>query len=137
MPVIACRNTPYHSQPGVTWQVRELSGHTVSFEMLARRYDPPEQRLSFLRFVGCNSQNAAQMHGSRGAAGRTPSAGRTLGAGRGRRTSDVGRRTSDVARRTSGALEPRIHGVRTHWIRGFMAFQLGRRTRNVVLMVSA
>jgi hypothetical protein len=23
------------------------------------------------------------------------------------------------------AMKPRIHGVRTHWIRGFMAFQLG------------
>jgi hypothetical protein len=33
------------------------------------------------------------------------------------------------------ALKPDIHCVRTHWIRGFMAFQLARRTRRVVLMV--
>ena len=26
------------------------------------------------------------------------------------------------------ALDPGFHGVRTHWIRGFMAFQLARRT---------
>src|SRR5690348_12199581 len=44
-------------------------------------------------------------------------------------------RAPDIGRRTSNALELRIHGVRTHWIRGFMAFQLGRRTRNVVPMV--
>jgi len=53
------------------------------------------------------------------------------------RAPDIGHRTSGIGRRTSDALEPRIHGVRTHWIRGFMAFQLGRRTRNVVLMVPA
>ena len=35
------------------------------------------------------------------------------------------------------AMEPDIHGVRTHWIRGFMAFWLARRTRIVRLMVSA
>jgi hypothetical protein len=34
-----------------------------------------------------------------------------------------------------GALEPGIHGVRTHWIRGFMAFQLARCTRTVLLTV--
>jgi hypothetical protein len=28
-----------------------------------------------------------------------------------------------------------IHGVRTHWIRGFMTFHATRRTRSVVLMV--
>jgi len=76
-----------------------------------------------------------QMHGSRGAAGRNAKCGPD--AGRRARAPHVARRTSHVARRTSDALEPRIHGVRTHWIRGFMAFQLGRRTRNVVLMVSA
>jgi hypothetical protein len=32
-------------------------------------------------------------------------------------------------------VKPDIHGVRTHWIRGFMAFQLARRTRIVVLVV--
>ena len=47
----------------------------------------------------------------------------------------AGHRTSDIGRRTSGALEPRIHGVRTHWIRGFMAFQLAWRTRTVMLVV--
>jgi hypothetical protein len=35
------------------------------------------------------------------------------------------------------AMDPDIHGVRTHWIRGFMAFWLARRTRIVRLMVSA
>jgi hypothetical protein len=34
-------------------------------------------------------------------------------------------------------MKPDIHGVRTHWIRGFMTFQLGRRTRTVMLMVLA
>jgi hypothetical protein len=33
------------------------------------------------------------------------------------------------------AMEPGIHCVRTHWIWGFMAFQLVRRTRTVRLMV--
>jgi hypothetical protein len=33
------------------------------------------------------------------------------------------------------ALKPGIHCVRTHWIRGFIAFQLVRRTRAVMLMV--
>jgi hypothetical protein len=34
-----------------------------------------------------------------------------------------------------GALDPGFHCVRTHWIRGFIAFPLVRRTRNVMLMV--
>jgi hypothetical protein len=34
-------------------------------------------------------------------------------------------------------MKPGIHCARTHWIRGFMAFQLARRTRTVMLMVSA
>src|SRR6185437_12428601 len=42
--------------------------------------------------------------------------GRAPDAGRGRRTSDTG---PDTGHRTPDALEPRIHGVRTHWIRGF------------------
>ena len=33
------------------------------------------------------------------------------------------------------ALEPGIHGVGTRWIRGFMAFQLTRYTRTVLLTV--
>jgi hypothetical protein len=33
------------------------------------------------------------------------------------------------------ALKPDFHGVTAHWIRGFMAFQLVRRTRTVRLMV--
>ena len=33
------------------------------------------------------------------------------------------------------AMEPGIHCVRTYWIRGFMAFQLVRRTGTVRLMV--
>ena len=34
------------------------------------------------------------------------------------------------------AMEPGFHWVRTHWNRGFIAFQLARRTRTVMLMVS-
>jgi hypothetical protein len=34
------------------------------------------------------------------------------------------------------ALELGFHCVRTHWIRGFMAFLLARRTRTAMLMVS-
>jgi hypothetical protein len=33
------------------------------------------------------------------------------------------------------ALDPGFHCARTHWIRGFIAFQLARRTRDVMLMV--
>jgi hypothetical protein len=33
------------------------------------------------------------------------------------------------------ALKPGFHCVRTHWIRGFMAFELARRTWIVMLMV--
>ena len=33
-------------------------------------------------------------------------------------------------------MEPGIQCARTHWIRGFMAFQLVRRIRTVMLMVS-
>jgi hypothetical protein len=33
-------------------------------------------------------------------------------------------------------MEPGFHCVTTHWIRGFIAFQLIRRTRIVMLMVS-
>jgi hypothetical protein len=32
-------------------------------------------------------------------------------------------------------MKPDFQCVRTHWNRGFMAFQLVRRTRNMVLMV--
>jgi hypothetical protein len=32
-------------------------------------------------------------------------------------------------------MKPGIHGARTHWIRGFMAFQSARRTWTVMLMV--
>ena len=32
-------------------------------------------------------------------------------------------------------MDPGFHCVRTHWIRGFMAFQLARRTRIVMLVV--
>ena len=35
------------------------------------------------------------------------------------------------------ALEPGFQCVRAHWIRGFMAFQLVRRTRTVMLTVPA
>ena len=33
------------------------------------------------------------------------------------------------------AVKPGIHGVRTHWIRGFMTFELARRIRTLRLMV--
>ncbi|MGH3175243.1 MAG: hypothetical protein ACRDPF_15430 [Streptosporangiaceae bacterium] len=49
--------------------------------------------------------------------GLLPNAGRTL------------------AGRWPDAVKPGFHCVRTHWIRGFMAFQLDRRTRTVVLIV--
>jgi hypothetical protein len=32
-------------------------------------------------------------------------------------------------------MKPGFHCVRTHWIRGFIAFQLAQRTQIVVLMV--
>ena len=35
------------------------------------------------------------------------------------------------------ALKPDFQCARTHWIRGFMAFRLARRTRAVVLTVPA
>ena len=35
------------------------------------------------------------------------------------------------------AMKPGTHGVKTHWIRGFMAFQLARRMSAVMLMVPA
>jgi hypothetical protein len=38
-------------------------------------------------------------------------------------------------RATAGRMEPGFHCVRTQWIRGFMAFQLVRRIRAVLLMV--
>jgi hypothetical protein len=34
-------------------------------------------------------------------------------------------------------MKPGFHCVRTHWIRGSMAFRLARRTRIVMLMVPA
>jgi hypothetical protein len=54
--------------------------------------------------------------------------------------------TPNQARSLSGAftafgplpdpMKPGFHCVRTHWIRGFMAFQLARRTQTVMLMVA-
>jgi hypothetical protein len=32
-------------------------------------------------------------------------------------------------------MKPDTHGVKTHWIRGFMTFELARRTQSAVLMV--
>jgi hypothetical protein len=43
----------------------------------------------------------------------------------------------DARRTPADALKPGIHGVGTHWIRGFMAFRLVRRIQMVMLMVSA
>jgi hypothetical protein len=59
--------------------------------------------------------------------GPLPNACRTL--------PDAPGRLRNAAGRLSGALEPGIHGVRTPWIRGFMAFQLARYTRTVLLTV--
>jgi hypothetical protein len=33
------------------------------------------------------------------------------------------------------AVDPGFHGVKTHWIQGFMAFKLARHTRSMMLMV--
>jgi len=45
----------------------------------------------------------------------------------------------DARRRPTGCrldgVKPDIQCVRTHWIRGFMAFRLTRRTRIVMLVV--
>jgi hypothetical protein len=38
---------------------------------------------------------------------------------------------------TTNALDPGFHCVRAHWIRDFMTFQLARRARTMMLMVSA
>ena len=46
-------------------------------------------------------------------------------------------RQQDASRCLPDAMKPGIHCVGTHWIRGFMAFQLARRTRNVTLVVPA
>ena len=44
-------------------------------------------------------------------------------------------RLPDAPRHLPDALEPGIQGVRTPWIRGFMAFQLARYTRTALLTV--
>ena len=44
-------------------------------------------------------------------------------------------RLSDAA--MPDVLKPDIHCVRAHWIRGFMAFPLARRTPRVMLTVPA
>jgi hypothetical protein len=56
-----------------------------------------------------------------------PDASRTL--------PDASRTLPDAAGRLPDALKPGIHGVRTPWIRGFMAFQLARYTGSVLLTV--
>jgi hypothetical protein len=50
---------------------------------------------------------------------------------------DASRAPAGPARCLPDAMKPGIHGVRAHWIRGFMAFRLVRRIRAVMLMVSA
>jgi hypothetical protein len=70
-------------------------------------------------------------HGVRSAAGRNET-------GHSRRS--VGCRTlwiraSTAFGRLPDAVKPGIHSARTHWIRGFMAFRLARRTRTAMLMV--
>jgi hypothetical protein len=42
----------------------------------------------------------------------------------------------EACRTLPDAVKPGFHGVRTHWIRGFMAFQLGRSIRTAMLVVS-
>jgi len=42
-----------------------------------------------------------------------------------------------AAGRLPDAMNSAYHCVRTHWIRGFMAFQLARHARTVMLMVLA
>ena len=41
----------------------------------------------------------------------------------------------ECAGRLPDVMDPGFHGVRTPWIRGFMTFQLARRTRIVMLVV--
>ena len=41
----------------------------------------------------------------------------------------------DARRMPLDGVKPDIQCVRTHWIRGFMAFRLTRRTRIVMLVV--
>jgi hypothetical protein len=45
-------------------------------------------------------------------------------------------RLPDAGRSLPDAMDPGFHGVTTHWIPGFMAFRLARRTRIVMLMLS-
>ena len=47
----------------------------------------------------------------------------------------AGRRAPDAGRRAPDAMKPDFHRLRTHWNRGFMAFQQLRRTRIVMLVV--
>jgi hypothetical protein len=49
----------------------------------------------------------------------------------------AGRRCRTLARRRPDAVKPGIHGVRTPWIRGFMAFLRVRDAGIVMLMVLA
>jgi hypothetical protein len=52
-----------------------LPDNTVSFDLLAQRNHPHGRDYRLLRFVVPNSQNAAQMHRRRRAAGEARSAG--------------------------------------------------------------
>jgi hypothetical protein len=45
-----------------------------------------------------------------------------------------GKRDANLSR-LPDAMEPGFHCVRTHWIRGFIGFQLARRTQDVMLMM--
>jgi hypothetical protein len=44
--------------------VRDLTGHTLSFDLLAQRNDPPGRDYRLLRVVVRKSPNAAQVHGA-------------------------------------------------------------------------
>ena len=58
------------------------------------------------------------------------------GAGGAYRTEGAGSGTDRRrSRLRQNALDPGFHCVGTHWIRGFMAFELALRTRLVMLMV--
>jgi hypothetical protein len=70
--------------------------------------------------------------GGNGAGWRDGRAGAGGAYGTERAGSGADRRRS---RLRQNALDPGFHCVRTHWIRGFMALQLVRRTRTAVLMV--
>jgi hypothetical protein len=65
----------------------------------------------------------------------TPAERQPMPADASRTPADACGRQPDASRCLPDAMKPGIHCVRTHWIRGFMAFQLAWRTGNVMLVV--